>query len=191
MTLRGVMKQALRKPAQSKPASFRIDLNLMDRLQQEADLKQISLNTLANQIFKEYVEWYASAPKASYVPVRRSLIVRMLNDLSEEEILDYAKTTAKDSRNINLLLTGKYTLESVLRVIEHKVRISGYQYRRELNDDGKNYVIQHDLGLKWSLYLGALFKAEFEEVGLKNAEFETLENILVFRIKTKGGKVSR
>ena len=185
------MKQTVARRTQSKPASFRIDLELMDKLQQEADLKQVSLNTLANQIFKEYVEWYASAPKGAYVPVRRSLIVRMLDDLTDDEILDYAKTTARESRNINLLLTGEYTLQSVLRVIEHKVRISGYRYRREIKDDYQNYVVQHDLGRKWSLYLGELFRAEFEEVGLKNAEFETLEDVLVFKIKIKGGKDSR
>jgi hypothetical protein len=159
----------------------------MEELQQEADLKQISLNTLANQIFREYVEWYASAPKAGYVTVRRSLIVQMLNDMTEEQVLEYARITAVDSRDINLLLTGEYTLSSALRVIEHKIRISGYRYRRELKGDMQNYIIQHDLGRKWSLYLGALFKAEFEEVGHKDTEFEILENILVFRIRMRGG----
>ena len=182
------MKRSSTRRVESKTASFRIDLGLLDELQQEAELKQVSLNTLANQIFKEYVEWYASAPKAGYVTVRKSLIVRMLNDLTEDEILDYARTTAKDSRDINLLLTGEYTLQSVLRVIEHKVRISGYRYRRELKDDSQNYIIQHDLGRKWSLYLGALFKSEFEEVGLKNTEFEILDNILVFKIRMRRGK---
>ena len=175
----------------SKPASFRIDRGLMNSLQHEADLRQISLNTLANQIFKEYVEWYASAPKSGYLTVRKSLIVRMLNDMTEEEILDYAKSTSKDSREINLLLTGEYTINSVLQVIEHKVRISGYRYRRETKDGVQSYIIQHDLGRKWSLYLGSLFKAEFEEVGQKGTEFELLDNILIFRIKIDGGKGNR
>ncbi|HKU49148.1 MAG TPA: hypothetical protein VJP79_04300 [Nitrososphaera sp.] len=178
------------KRPESRTASFRVDGRLLNSLMQEAELKQISLNTLANQIFKEYVEWYSSAPKAGYVTVRKSLIVRMLGDLTEEQILDYAKSTATDSRDINLLLTGEYTIESVLRVIEHKVRISGYRYRRELKGDSQNYIIQHDLGRKWSLYLGELFRAEFEEVGHRDTEFEILENILVFRIKLKGDRSS-
>jgi hypothetical protein len=169
--------------SETKTASFRMDVGMLKLLQQEADLKQISLNTLANQIFKEYIEWYVSAPKSGYVTVRKSLIVRMLNDMTEEQILDYAKTTAADSRDINLLLTGEYTLESVLQVIEHKVRISGFKYRRELKGDSQNYIIQHDLGRKWSLYLGTLFKAEFAEVGRKDAQIEILDKILVFRIK--------
>jgi len=184
------MKRAPAKRVESKTASFRIDTGLLEKLQQEAELKQISLNTLANQVFREYVEWYASAPKSGYVTVRKSLIVRMLNDMTEEEVLDYAKTTAADSRDINLLLTGEYTLSSVLQVIEHKVRISGYKYRREVKGDTQSYIIQHDLGRKWSLYLGTLFKAEFEEVGDNGTEFEILENILIFRIKIKGGRDS-
>jgi hypothetical protein len=152
-------------------------------MQNEANSKQVSLNTLANQIFREYVEWYASVPKAGYVTIRRSLLVEMLNEMTEEKILEYAKVTAKDSRDINLLLAGEYTLTSVLKVIEHKIRISGYKYRRELKGDTQTFIIQHDLGRKWSLYLGALFKAEFEEVGNRDTEFEISENSLVFRIK--------
>jgi hypothetical protein len=137
------------------------------------------------------VEWYASAPKAGYVTVRRSLIVQMLADMTEEQVLEYARITAKDSRDINLLLTGEYTLSSALKVIEHKIRISGYRYRRELKGDMQSYIIQHDLGRKWSLYLGALFRAEFEEVGHRDTEFEILENILIFRIRMKGGNNDR
>lgn len=173
--------------ARNQTASFRIDGEILEELQQEADLKQVSLNTLANQIFREYVEWYASAPKAGYVTVRRSLVVQMLNDMTEEQILNYAKITSKDSRDINLLLTGEYTLSSALKVIEHKIRISGYRYRRELKGEMQNYIIQHDLGRKWSIYLGALFKEEFEEVGHKDTEFEILDNILIFRIRTGRG----
>lgn len=175
------------KRPESKTASFRIDSTLLDELQQEADLKQISLNTLANQIFREYVEWYASVPKSGYVTVRKSLLVEILNDLTEEKILQYAKSSAKDSKDINLLLTGEYTLSSALKVIEHKIRISGYKYRRELKGDTQTYVIQHDLGRKWSLYLGALFKAEFEELGHGGTKFDILENTLLFRIKISDG----
>lgn len=105
---------------ESKTASFRIDNNLLDFLQQEAAL-QVSLNTLANQIFREYIEWYANAPKAGYVTVRRSLIEQMLNNSTEEQILEYAKMTAKESRDINLILTSEYTLSSALKVMEHKL----------------------------------------------------------------------
>jgi hypothetical protein len=73
-------------------------------------------------------------------------------------------------------------------VIEHKVRISGYKYRRELKGDHQNYVIQHDLGRKWSLYLGELFRGEFAEVGRKDVQLEILDNILVIRIKIRKEK---
>jgi hypothetical protein len=174
------------KRSESKTASFRIDSALLDLLQQQAEIKEVSLNTLANQIFREYIEWYANAPKAGYVMVRKSLLSEILNNTTEEKILEYAHITAKESRDINLLLTSEYTMASALKVIEHKIRISGYNYRRELKGDVQTYVIQHELGRKWSLYLGALFKAEFEEVGYKDVEFEILDNILVFKIKKMG-----
>lgn len=142
---------------------------------------------MANQIFREYIEWYANAPKAGYVAVRRSLLAEILKDTPEDKILQYAKITAKESRDINLLLTSEYTMTSALKVIEHKIRISGYRYRRELKGNTQTYIIQHQLGRKWSLYLGELFKSEFEEVGYKgdDVEFEIFEDTLVFKIKKK------
>ncbi|MEO9320159.1 MAG: hypothetical protein ABI361_05755 [Nitrososphaera sp.] len=167
----------------SKTASFRIDNTLLEELQQEAAQKEISLNTLANQIFREYIEWYANAPKAGYVTVRRSLLEEILKNSTEQQILEYARITAKESRDINLILTNEYTLASALKVIEHKIKISGYKYRRELKGNTQSYVIQHDLGRKWSMYLAALFKMEFEELGRGGTEFEILDNTIVFRVR--------
>ena len=106
----------------------------------------------------------------------------MISRFTNEDMTALAKTTAKDSREINLQIAGEYTPSSILQIIEHKSYLSGYKVRKEVSEDKYSYVIQHDLGKKWSLYLGELFRLEFEEVG-HNAEFEILENTIAFRVK--------
>ncbi len=155
---------------------------MIKALQLQADAKGISFNTLANQIFTEYIQWYANAPKAGYATVRRSLIKALFDRLAGEETIALANTTVKDSREISLQITGEYDLSSILQIIDHKSYLSGYKVRKEARDDYYYYVIQHDLGKKWSLYLGELFKLEFEEVGYQ-AEFEMLENTIAFKVK--------
>ncbi|SRR5579884_1156374 len=168
---------------QSKTATFRIDEALLNALQHEADMKQISLNTLANQLFREYIEWYANAPKAGYVTLRKSLVNLMFDRLTDDEIIELAKETAKETRDIVTLMTSEYTLESALNVIEHKVRISGFTYRRQVSGDQYTYIIHHDMNRKWSLYYAGLFKAEFEQLGKTDSEFTVSDKSLIFKVR--------
>jgi hypothetical protein len=165
----------------TKTASFRINESLLDALLEDSNTRQISLNTLVNQILREYIEWYANAPKVGYLVVRKSLISAMLEKFNEDQIRKLAKLTAKQSREINLLFTSEYTLESALKVIEYKMRLSGYVYRKDVNDNQFLYTIEHGMGPKWSLYLAELFAAEFKEVN-HQAEFEKLDNLLAFKV---------
>ncbi len=165
----------------TKTASFRIDGSLLDTLVEDSKTKQISLNTLVNQILREYVEWYANAPKVGYLVVRKSLMSAMLEKFNEDQIRQLAKLTAKQSREINLLFTSEYNIDSALKVIEYKMRLSGYVYRKDVHDDQYLYTIEHGMGPKWSLYLAELFAAEFEEIN-HEAEFEKLDNLLAFKV---------
>lgn len=170
------------KKKTTKTASFRIDGSLLDALQTDSDSKQISLNTLVNQILREYIEWYANAPKVGYLIVRKSLMSAMLEKFSEDQVRHLAKVTAKQSREINLLFASEYSIESALKVIEYKMRMSGYTYRKDVHDGYHFYVVEHGMGPKWSLYLAELFAAEFQEVK-REAEFEKLDNLLAFKVR--------
>lgn len=45
----------------------------MKNLREEAKQKDISINTLLNQIIKEYLNWHSNAAKAGFIAVRRLL----------------------------------------------------------------------------------------------------------------------
>lgn|GEM_PF-1545431 len=172
----------------TKTASFRIDDSLLNALVDDSSAKQISLNTLVNHILREYIEWYANAPKVGYMIVRKSLMSAMLEKFSEDQVRRLAILTAKQSREINLLFTSEYNLDSTLRVIEYKMRLSGYIYRKDVQNDHYVYTIEHGMGPKWSLYLAELFAAEFKEVDHR-AEFEKLDNVLAFKVRISEGGV--
>jgi hypothetical protein len=65
-------------------------------------------------------------------------------------------------------------------VIETWIKISGYPYRHEVNYTRHSYVIQHDMGKNWSLYMAELYGFLFEEFGLKKVEFDLNHNTLHF-----------
>ena len=114
--------------------------------------------------------------------------MNLLSLLSEREIVSVAESVAKSTNKDSILLLEKeYTIKSALQFLENWMKISGYVYRHEETKDDQNrhmYVIQHDMGMKWSIYLANLYQFLFDELNENNKriEFEMTENTLAFTV---------
>jgi hypothetical protein len=92
-----------------------------------------------------------------------------------------------------LFLKKEYDIKSTLDFLAIWIKLSGYLYRHEeTNKDGQNmhsYVIQHDMGKKWSIYLANLYQFLFDELGenKRRIEFDKTENTLAFTIDSEYG----
>jgi hypothetical protein len=166
---------------QSESITFRLDSIILNKLHHEAEQKDISVNTLVSHIIRGHIDWHSNAAKAGFVNVRRGLLSNLINRLSEKEISSFAEYIAKnETKDFVLLLRNEYNIESALDVIETWIRISGHPYRHEVNHTRHSYVIQHDIGKNWSLYMAELYRFLFEEFGLKRVEFDLNHNSLDF-----------
>ena len=171
----------------SESVTFRIESEALRNLRREAGQKDISTNTLVNKLIKDHLNWHSNAAKAGFIPVRRQFISKVIKYLPEQEIISLAeymaKTTNKDSI---LLMKNEYTIKSALDLLESWIKISDYPYRHEETNNHQkkhSYVIQHDMGMKVSIYLASLFHFFFDELGQnKMIEFDKTENTLAFTI---------
>src|SRR5919199_2207027 len=179
-------KEAKQHQHQSESITFRLDSTILNKLHYEAEQKEISVNTLVSHIIRRHIDWHSNAAKAGFVTVRKGLLRNLINRLSEEEISSIAEYIAKnETKDFILLLRNEYNIESALDVIETWIKISGYPYRHEVNHTRHSYVIQHDMGKNWSLYISELYRFLFEEFGLKRVEFDLNHNTLDFIVDTE------
>jgi hypothetical protein len=170
----------------SESITFRLDGTILNKLHYEAEQNDISVNTLVSHIIRTHIDWHSNAAKAGFVTVRRGLLSNLINRLSEKEISSIAEYIAKnETKDFVLLLRNEYNVESALDVIETWIKISGYPYRHDVNYNLHSYVIQHDMGKNWSLYLAELYRFLFEEFGLKRVEFDLNHNSLHFIVNTE------
>ena len=171
---------------QSESITFRLDSTILKKLHREAEQKDISVNTLLSHIIRRHIYWHYNAAKAGFVTIRRGLLSSLINRIPEKEISSIAEYIAKnETKDFVLLLRNEYNIESALDVIETWIKISGYPYRHEVNYTRHSYVIQHDVGRSWSIYLGELYRFLFEEFGLKKVEFDLNDNSLAFIVDTE------
>ena len=113
-------------------------------------------------------------------------MVNLIDRLSEKEIADVAEDIAKkETKDFVLLLRNEYNIESALDVIETWIRISGHPYRHEVSHSKHSYIIQHDMGRNWSLYMAELYQYLFEEFELKKVDFDVNANTLDFVVDTE------
>ena len=95
--------------------TFRAPSRSINQLREESKKKQVSLNTLVNQIIKDHLDWHTYAAQAKLFHVPRSTMSGILSKLTEEEISELAIIIAKRDVDIGLLLSGEFTLSFLFK----------------------------------------------------------------------------
>jgi hypothetical protein len=167
----------------TESVTLRFDTYTIDKLRKQAEEKQVSLNVMLNHIVTQHLDWHAHAADAGFISIRKNLIMNMLLKISEQEIVEMAKYTAKkDAKDFIMMLRNEYSITSALEILDTWLKIAGYSHRHEVRGTEHSYFIQHGMGIKWSLYLSELFRFIGEDFGLTRVDFDVGENTLSFRI---------
>src|SRR5919109_1054243 len=116
--------------------TFRLPKEKLEQLRKAAETRDISPNTLANQIIKAHLDWHSRAAHAKLYYLPKSFLIRLLNKLGEEELNELARDTAKnDLVDISLFLRGGFTITSLADITETWLRIAQMPHRYEINED--------------------------------------------------------
>jgi len=153
---------------------------MLGRLKQESVEKDLSLNTLVNQILRLHVDWYSNASKAGFLPIRRIAIQKFLERFTEDELYQIGKDVAKETnKDLVLLMRDKFDLENALHVFESWMKASNYPYRHTITGNTHKFVIHHDMGTKWARYLSGVFAGVLELFGICDVEFDYTQCTLI------------
>jgi hypothetical protein len=173
----------------SENISLRINKDNLAKLRIEAQQKQISLNTLTNQIFDFYVNFGSSAT-ADLMPAPKVALMDLVEGYNEDQLKAHAERVyQKIGLDIMYQLRGKYDFESVLDVWKYRLRASGIPYKHNIDEHNKKrhtFVIQYGMGKKWSLVIAETMKKYFEPVSAKKAEYTITDNMVVITVEEKG-----
>lgn len=171
------------KGKSSESISLRLRKSILNELRQEARQKSVNINTLTSQILEEHINWHNLAARAGFIAVNRSLLKKLMEKYAEDEMKEIGRhLSLKSAEDFLLLLRKEYNIASVLHVMETWLKIVGYPYRHVVNDGIHSFVIQHDMGRKWSAYLSSAFQTVFEDLETKDLEFNITDNTVFFTV---------
>lgn len=174
------MKQSA---ASTKPVTFRLSKEKLERLRKVADNRNISPNTLVNQILKAYLDWHSLAPRAKLYYLPKSFLVRLLNELTNDELSELARDVAKsDLVDISLFLRGGFTIASMSEIAETWLRVAQMPHRIEVTGDIYKIIIDHDMGHKYSYLVKEISRYLLEVAFQTKSSCETTDNAVIITI---------
>jgi hypothetical protein len=168
---------------QTNSISYRLPSKLLENLETEARQKNISHNVLVKQILQKYVLWERFAEKIGMVPVPQKILQSLGGRLSHQEILEIIDALFITIKDSVMFMKGGYDLKRTIETLEDYMRNSGMESDHRVEGGLHHFVIQHKMGMQWSIFTELLLRrvfAEFEkETGLK---FQTTESTVIATI---------
>ena len=176
-------KPHVKNKEQTNSISYRLPSKLLESLETEARQKNISHNVLVKQILQKYVSWERFAEKIGMVPVPQKILQSLGRRLSHQEILEIIDALFITIKDSVMFMKGGYDLKRTIETLEDYMRNSGMESDHRVEGNLHHFVIQHKMGMQWSIFTELLLRrvfAEFEkETGLK---FQTTESTVIATI---------
>ena len=141
--------------------SFRINEEYEEILRSIAEENKTSLNTLANQIFGNYVEFELYAKQFGTLRMSTDTFRRMLAGMDDKNIIEIStRCGSQEVREFILFKWKEVNSRTIVNFIKVYFDLCGYG-RCNLNEteDNVTFSVHHDLQEKGSLFLKHLFES--------------------------------
>lgn len=181
----------------SRSVTFRLDSNLIDELQAEADNNETSLNVLVGQVLRRYEQWDRYESKIGMMPVPKVMLSALIEkaieagkkagikniDQYREDIIKHAAQIAfalmKDSV---LYMKKQHNFWVLLSVLQEYMKVSGINSDHKIEGRKHIFVVQHDLGENWSLFVRDVLRIIFEDLAKIRAEIHITPNTTIAEV---------
>jgi hypothetical protein len=167
----------------TRSITYRLPEKLINELDAEAKQRKISQNVLVKQILERYVQWDRYSEKIGMVPVPKEIIEALGADLDGRDIDEIINVVFPMIKNNVMFIKGGYDLERCIETLEDYMRASGMKSDHRVDGDLHTFIIQHDLGMKWSVFTEQLLTQIFRYFATdKDLKFQTTDSTVVLKI---------
>ena len=165
--------------------SFRIDSEYDKLLRSEAEEKKVSLNTLANQIFGEHLEWQRYIERFGTIVMSKDAFKLILEFLTEDKVVDLAINIAAKAPKEFILFKWKHlSSDNVINFVKMFFAHCGYGQYDYVKDQSTNkFSIRHELGQKGSLFLTTYIKTVLKSTLGIDSETITTDNSITISFR--------
>ncbi|EIJ66531.1 hypothetical protein BD31_I1277 [Candidatus Nitrosopumilus salaria BD31] len=171
------------KKESTRSITYRLPEKLVAELEVEASQKGISQNVLVRQILEKYVQWDRFSTKIGMIPVPKGILESLGIELDGKDIDEVINLMFPVIKDTVLFIKGGYDLKRCLETLEDYMKASGMNSDHRIEGDVHTFLIQHDLGLKWSVFTEQLLTQIFHSfLPDKELRFQTTDNTVILSV---------
>ena len=171
------------KKESTRSITYRLPEKLVSELETESIQRGISQNVLVRQILEKYVRWDRFSSKIGMIPVPKGILEALGGELDEKDIDEIITLMFPMIRDTVLFIKGGYDLKRCVETLEDYMRASGMNSDHRVEGDMHTFLIQHDLGFKWSVFTEQLLSQVFHNfLPEKELTFQTTDNTVILSV---------
>ncbi len=149
----------------------------------EARQNSVSENSLVRQILTNYVDWFRLSRGIGMLPIRKELLKQLSKHLDGVSINNIVENIASMIKTFSIIKYGKYDLSTTFDALSMYLQMSNSQVVRLTERSAHRFLINHNLGMVWSLVLEELFKTIFREfVPVERIQSKTTDDSIIISI---------
>lgn len=167
----------------TRSITYRLPEKLINELETEAAQKNTSQNVLVKQILERYIAWDRFSTKIGMIPVPKSILKSLGDELDGQDIDEIINLIFPMIKDTVLFIKGGYDLKRCIETLEDYMKASGMNSDHRVEGNVHSFIIQHDLGIKWSVFTEQLLSQIFRNfVPDKELKFQTTDSTVVLSI---------
>ena len=171
------------KKESTRSITYRLPEKLVSELETEATQKSISQNVLVKQILEKYVQWDRFSNKIGMIPVPKGILESLGGELDGQDIDEIITLIFPMIKDTVLFIKGGYDLKRCIETLEDYMRASGMNSDHRVEGDMHIFLIQHELGLKWSVFTEQLLTQVFRNfLPDKELKFQTTDTTVILSV---------
>ena len=171
------------KKEKTRSITYRLPTKIVDELETEAMQKNISHNVLVKQILEKYVQWERFSDKIGFVPVPKGILNALGDDLDGKDIDEIIKVVQPIIKDTCMFMKGGYDLKRCIETLEDYMRASGMKSDHRIEGNVHHFIVQHDMGQKWSVFTEQLLTEIFRSfLPDKSIKFQTTDSTVITTI---------
>ena len=167
----------------TRTISVRVTTDIANLLDDESTSIGTSVNTLISQVLKKHTQWGRFERELDILHISKQSAKELFSSMSTDDLKTLADSSCKNMLiDMILFIKGQLNKENILEIISIFLSVNNTSFRHIKSSTTEKFIIKHQLGKNYSLYLSTTISLLFSEIGVDVQQTDINHEDLILEI---------
>ena len=167
----------------TRTISVRVSADIANSLDDESTSIGTSVNNLITQVLKKHTQWGRFERELDILHISKQSAKVLFSSMSADDLKTLANSSCKNMlMDLILFIKGQFNKENLLEIISIFLSANNTSFRHIKSSTAEKFIIKHQLGKNYSLYLSTTIGLLFSEIGVDMRQADINNEDLILEI---------